>query len=71
MGSGMRIDLFSQQALNSIPIPIPDGVELQQTIVAEIEAGQALVNANQELIKRFEGKSRLPSPVWGEEEVEG
>lgn len=41
----MRSDLFNQQALNSIPIPIPGDVELQQTLVAEIEAEQALVNA--------------------------
>jgi len=38
-------------------------------IVAEIEAEQALVNANRELIARFEKKIRVTlARVWGEDE---
>jgi restriction endonuclease S subunit len=59
---------LNQQALNSIPIPIPDDVATQQAIVAEIEAEQALVAANRELIARFEKKIQATlARVWGEE----
>ncbi|MGK2915683.1 MAG: restriction endonuclease subunit S, partial [Porticoccaceae bacterium] len=41
---------------------------IQQAIVAEIEAEQALVNANRELIARFEQKIQATlARVWGEE----
>lgn len=41
----------------------------QQAIVAEIEAEQALVNANRELIARFEKKIQATlARIWGEEE---
>ncbi len=41
----------------------------QQQIVAEIEAEQALVAANRELIVRFEKKIQATlARVWGEEE---
>jgi type I restriction enzyme M protein len=41
----------------------------QQTIVAEIEAEQALVTANRELIARFEKKIQVTlARVWGEDE---
>lgn len=57
----------NQEALNRIPIPIPDDIATQQTIVAEIEAEQALVNANRELIVRFEKKIQATlARVWGE-----
>jgi type I restriction enzyme M protein len=40
----------------------------QQAIVAEIEAEQALVNANRELIARFEKKIQATlARVWGED----
>ncbi|MDE1885606.1 MAG: restriction endonuclease subunit S [Xanthomonadaceae bacterium] len=40
---------------------------MQQTIVAEIEAEQALVAANRELIARFEKKIQATlARVWGE-----
>ena len=42
----------------------------QQTVVAEIEAEQALVNANRELIARFEKKIQATlARVWGEHEL--
>jgi len=59
---------LNQQALNSIPIPIPDDVATQQAIVAEIEGEQRLVAANRELIARFEKKIQTTlARVWGEE----
>ena len=60
---------LNQEALNRILIPIPDNIEIQQSIVAEIEAEQTLVNANRELIERFEKKiQNTIARVWGEEE---
>jgi type I restriction enzyme M protein len=60
---------LNQQALNSIPIPIPDDVATQQAIVAEIKAEQALVAANRELVARFEKKIQATlARVWGGKE---
>ena len=56
---------MNQQALHSIPIPLPP-LEIQKAIVAEIEAEQALVNANRELIERFEKKIQtVLNRIWG------
>ncbi|MFZ2208138.1 MAG: N-6 DNA methylase [Porticoccaceae bacterium] len=53
--------------LRQIQIPLPP-LATQQAIVAEIEAEQALVNANRELIARFEQKIQATlARVWGEE----
>lgn len=50
-------------------IPLPP-LATQQAIVAEIEAEQALVAANRELITRFEKKIQATlARVWGEEDV--
>jgi type I restriction enzyme M protein len=50
----------------AIEIPLPPLAE-QQAIVAEIEAEQALVNANRELITRFETKIQTTlSRIWGD-----
>jgi len=52
----------------SIQIPFP-AIEIQQTIAAEIQSEQALVNANRELIGRFEKKiQKTIARVWGEDE---
>ncbi len=49
-------------------IPLPT-LATQQAIVAEIEAEQALVAANRELMARFEKKIEATlARVWGEEE---
>ena len=49
-------------------IPLPP-IEIQKAIVAEIEAEQTLVNANRELINRFEKKIQTTlNRIWGEEE---
>jgi restriction endonuclease S subunit len=62
---------LNQQALNNIPIPIPDDVQLQQVIVAEIEAEQRLIAANSELIKRFHLKIQTTlARIWEEDEPE-
>ena len=61
----------NQEALNRIPIPIPENVATQRAIVAEIEAEQALVAANRELITRFEQKIQTTlARVWGEAPAE-
>ena len=53
--------------LAAYPIPLPP-LATQQAIVAEIEAEQALVAANRELITRFARKIQASlARVWGEE----
>jgi restriction endonuclease S subunit len=52
-----------------ILLPLPS-LDTQRTIVAEIEAEQALVNANRELISRMEKKiQKTLASVWGEDEA--
>lgn len=61
---------LSALVLKQYKIPLPP-MELQKAIVAEIEAEQALVNANRELIARFEKKIQATlARVWGEEAKE-
>lgn len=58
----------SMGVLGNLTIPLPP-LATQQTIVAEIEAEQALVAANRELIARFERKIQATlARIWGEEE---
>ena len=53
--------------LAAYPIPLPP-LATQQAIVAEIEAEQALVAANRELITRFEKKIQATlARIWGQE----
>lgn len=59
------------EILKTVEIPLPPLAE-QQRIVAEIEAEQALVAANRELITRFERKIQATlARVWGEETASG
>jgi restriction endonuclease S subunit len=52
--------------LRSFKIPLPD-LATQRAIVAEIEAEQALVAANRELILRMEAKVKAAiDRVWGQ-----
>ncbi len=52
--------------VRELQIPLPP-LPIQQSIVAEIEAEQALVAANRELIVRFEKKiAAVLARVWGE-----
>ncbi|MFA6499644.1 MAG: hypothetical protein WC256_10415 [Desulfurivibrionaceae bacterium] len=54
--------------MESIPSPLPP-LATQQAIVAEIEAEQALVSANRELIAHFEKKIQPTlARIWGEDE---
>jgi hypothetical protein len=53
--------------IHKAEIPLPP-LATQQAIVAEIEAEQALVAANRELISRFEKKIQTTiAHIWGEE----
>ncbi|MBX7244651.1 MAG: N-6 DNA methylase [Candidatus Sumerlaeaceae bacterium] len=53
--------------IKTIKIPLPP-LAMQQAIVAEIEAEQALVAANRELITRFEKKIQATlARIWGED----
>jgi restriction endonuclease S subunit len=62
---------ISQSIIRGLEIPLPP-LETQRAIVAEIEAEQALVNANRELIARMEGKiAATLARVWGDAEPEG
>ncbi|MHB1799699.1 MAG: N-6 DNA methylase [Vulcanimicrobiaceae bacterium] len=66
--SGVAITRLTLTKLNSALIPLPP-LATQQAIVAEIEAEQALVAANRELIARFEQKIQATlARVWGEDE---
>ncbi|ARM11329.1 hypothetical protein Bra5_CH01061 [Rhizobium phaseoli Brasil 5] len=52
-------------------ITVPERA-IQEAIVAEIEAEQALVNGNRDLIARFEKKiENTIARVWGNATVEG
>jgi type I restriction enzyme M protein len=54
------------EILKMLKIPLPD-LETQRAIVAEIEAEQALVAANRELIRRMDVKVKAAiDRVWGE-----
>jgi type I restriction enzyme M protein len=65
-GRGAGIRNLSQSILKEIKVPLPD-LPTQRAIVAEIEAEQALVNSNRELIHRMEAKVKATiDRVWGE-----
>ena len=53
--------------MKQIKFPLPP-LDTQQAIVEEIEAEQALVDANRELIERFKKKIRYAiARVWKDE----
>ena len=59
---------INQADVESIQIPLPP-LEVQQAIVTEIKAEQAIVAANRELIERFEKKIQdTLARVWGDAE---
>jgi len=67
-GTSGSMKNISKPQLLSLRIPLPP-LATQQTIVAEIEAEQALVDANRELIARIEKKIQgTLARVWGEGE---
>jgi type I restriction enzyme M protein len=62
-----RLQQINIGDLRELQIPLPP-LATQQAIVAEIEAEQALVAANRELITRFEQKIQATlARIWGEE----
>lgn len=57
---------LNQKALKEIKVPLPP-LEIQREIVADIEAEQAAVNGNRDLIVRFEKKiDAAIARVWSE-----
>ncbi len=66
LGVGSTFPSITKEQLRTLPIPLPP-LATQQAIVAEIEAEQALVAANRELITRFEQKIQATlARIWGE-----
>jgi len=60
---------ISASSLEQGSIPLPP-LKMQHQIVAELEAERALVEANRELIARFEQKMQAKlAEIWGEEGV--
>ena len=67
VGAAGNMPKINQGIVQRVPIPLPP-LATQRAIVAEIDAEQALVAANRELISRFEQKVHATlARVWGEE----
>ncbi len=66
---GINQSNINAKILTTFQFPLPP-LATQRAIVAEIEAEQALVAANRELITRFEQKIQTTlARVWGESET--
>ena len=66
-GAAIR-NVASVKILKELMIPLPS-LEIQQALVADIEAEQALVTTNRKLIERMEEKIRMTvGRVWGKNE---
>lgn len=69
--SGSAQPQITRQGLSPFKIPLPP-LDVQQALAADIEAEQALVNGNRDLIARFEKKiDAAIARVWGEAKAEG
>ena len=67
--SGATYKEISKSRFGELGIPLPPHAT-QQAIVAEIEAEQALIDSNLELIRRFEKKIQAAiARVWGDEKI--
>jgi len=65
--TGGVVNNLNSEIVRGVKIPLPP-LATQQSIVAEIEAEQALVAVNRELITRFEEKIQATlARIWGEE----
>lgn len=63
---------LNQQALNRIPIPMPNDIVIQKQIISELESEKTLVEASRKLIERFEKKIQATiSFVWGKDKLKG
>ena len=67
LGAGSTFPNVTSKDLAELQIPLPP-LETQQQIVAEFEAEQSLVKANQELVERMERKIQAAiGRVWNED----
>ena len=67
---GGTMNILNVRTLKNINIPVPP-LSIQKAIVAEVEAEQSLVSANQGLIERMEKKIKAAiDQVWGKTETE-
>ncbi len=67
VGAAGSMPKINQAIVERVPVPLPP-LETQRAIVAEIEAEQALVAANRELIAQMEKKIQATlARIWGEE----
>ena len=65
--TGGVVKNLNSKIVRGVKIPVPP-VDVQKTVADEIEAEQALVAANRELIERFERKiAAAIGRVWGED----
>jgi type I restriction enzyme M protein len=68
VGAAGSMPKINQGVVEHVPIPLPP-LATQHEIVAEIEAEQALISSNRELITRFEKKIQATlGRVWGDEQ---
>ncbi|MBI2803123.1 MAG: N-6 DNA methylase [Gammaproteobacteria bacterium] len=69
VGAAGSMPKINQAIVERVPIQLPP-LAVQHAMVAEIDAEQALVTANRELITRFETKIQgTLARVWGEDEL--
>ena len=70
LGVGSTFPSITSEQLRELKIPLPP-LDTQRAIVAEIEAVQALVDANRELVARMEKKIQgVLARIWGDDEPE-
>ena len=63
------MNILSMKILKDLQIPLPP-LQTQREIVRELEAEQALVEANRELVTRMERRiSAAVGRVWGNDEL--
>jgi len=69
-GAAGSMPKINQDIVERIPIPLPT-ISKQRELVSELEAERALVEANRELITRFEQKLQAKlAEIWGEETID-
>ncbi len=58
--------LFNREELRRVKIPLPS-LDVQRTLVSELESEQVLIDGNRELIERMEKKMQAKlAEIWGE-----